>query len=107
MPSRERRRRRDRARDRGQEALGLGAEARLLPILGDALDQPGRLDEGVVGDAGPRRVAAAPVHEQPERRRSLLGGGAGVEDAAAELEPVARSLVDGIVTPDCVGVRLA
>ena len=70
-------------------------------------DQPRRLHEGVVGDVGKRGVAAAPVHEQPERRRRLLGGGAGVEDAAAQLEPVAGSLVDGVLAANGVGMLLA
>ena len=36
-----------------------------------------------------RAAAAATVHEQSERRGDLLGGGAGVEDTPAELQPLA------------------
>ena len=48
-------------------------------VRGEPLDQRRRLDERVVGDPRHRRVAAAPVHAEDERRAHLLGGRAEVE----------------------------
>ncbi len=101
-----RRRRRHLAEHGAQERLDLRLQLRLRPVLGEALDQPCRLHERVVGDRGHRRVAGAAVHEDPEGRGLLLGGRAEVDDAA-ELEPVAGALVDRVVGADGVGVRLA
>ncbi len=52
-------------------------------------------------------MAAAPVHPQPERRARLLGGGAEVEDAPVDLDPVALALVDGVLAADGLGMGLA
>ena len=70
----------------------------------EALDQPCRLDERVVGDSGHRGVPAPTPHVQDERRAALLGGRAEIEDAAADLDPVARALVHRVLAPHGLGV---
>ncbi len=99
--------RRHRADHGGEEAFRLRAELRLLAILGDALNEACRLDECVVRDTGQSSVAAAPVHQQRERRRRLLCGGTRVEHLAAELQPVARPFVHRVLAPHRIGVLLA
>ena len=99
--------RRHRADHGGEEAFRLRAELRLLPVRGGTLDEPRRLDECVVRDAGQSSVATAPVHDEAKRRRRLLCGGARVEDPAAELQPVARPFVHRVIAPHRIGVLLA
>ena len=72
----------------------------------EPLDERCRLDERVVGDPRHRRVTAAPVHAQHERRAHLLGGRAEVEHLAAELDAVARALVDREVRADRIRMSL-
>ena len=92
-------RRRGSLRPRADRGLGL--------VGGELLDQRRRLHERVVGDPRHRGVAAAAVHDDPEGRAHLLRGGAEVEGAAAELDPLAAALVDRVVDPDRVGMVLA
>ena len=47
------------------------------------------------------------MHVDLEGRGQLLCGRDDVVDAAAELEPVAAALVDGVVAAHCIRVRLA
>ena len=90
-----------------EEACDLRPDRGLGPIGGQLLDQRRRLHERVVGDPRHRGVAAAAVHGDPEGRAHLLRGGAEIEDAAAELDPLAAALVDRVVDPDGVGMVLA
>ena len=90
-----------------QERLDLLLHFRIGAIRRETLDEPRRLHERVVGDVGHRRVPRAAVHAHVERRRQLLGGGADVVDAVAEVEPVAGALVDGVVAAHRIRVLLA
>ena len=100
------RRRRHVAEQRVQKAFDLGDQARLDRERPEPLDERCRLRERVVGDPRHRRVAAAPVHAQHERGAHLLGGRAEVEHLAAELDAVARALVDREVRADRIRVSV-
>ena len=78
----------------GQERPRLGQKPQRRVQPGDALEQRRRLDERVVAEARHRRVAALPVHTYAKRRACLLGGGAEVERAVGDVDPVAAALVD-------------
>ena len=88
-----------------QERLRLGPElAAAGAYVREPLDQRRRLHERVVGDPRHRRVPAAAVHAQHERRAHLLGGRAEVERAPGDLDPVAAALVDRVVGAARVGM---
>src|SRR5947207_1196507 len=52
-------------------------------------------------------MAAPPVDAEEKRRARLLRGRAEVDGLAAELDPLARALVDRVVGAQGVGMRLA
>ena len=95
------------ARDRLEERFHLRDEHAFRPVVAQGRDQRRGLHERVVCDPRHRRVAAASADTQAERGAHLLCDRADVERLAAELHPVARALVDHVVTADRVGMRLA
>ena len=95
------------AGDRLDEGLHLGDQVTLGSVGAELLDQRRRLDERVVRDVRHRRVAAAAVDAQTERRTHLLRGRTRVERLSAEFDPVPGALVDAVVRAHGVGMRLA
>ena len=96
---------RHRAEQHVEEACDLRDQLRLGRELAEPRDERRRLDERVVGDRRHRRVPAASVHAEDERRAHLLGGRAEVQHLAAELDAVAGAFVDREVGTHRVGVR--
>ena len=71
------------------------------------LDEPGRLDERVVGDRRHRPVPATALDVQDERRAPLLGRGAEVQHSPAELDAIAGAFVHGVVAAHRIRVLRA
>ena len=84
--------RRPLAEDGVEKRLHLGADLGLRPVRRQRLDQRRRLDQRVVGDARHRRVAAAAVDAQAERRGHLLGARAECRTRARRARPARRRL---------------
>ena len=94
--------------DNGLEERGhLRLETRLRRELRETLDQPRRLHERVVRDPGRRRVPAAAVNAQHERRAHLLRGRGEVERPLADHHAVAGALVERVLGANRLGMLLA
>ena len=94
------------AEDDLEERGHFGDEMPLGLVLAQRLDIASGLDEGVVRDTRHRRMAAAAVDGELERRRHLLRDGTQVERPVAEDDAVAAALVQRVVRTNDVGVSL-